>query len=519
MSSTSTISTSQAITLPSSHKRKSIDNSTSTISSPISLPSTELGSLDQSIKKLKIDAPPFSPSSSSSSSTSTSSTLPSIEKIDTTKPLSKEEEIRKCFETATPTTALSLIRSKNYKLNECRCIPQFRRTLDTETIDARKIAEDQLTTLITEKFPRKNQLLTLCSVASGEAYQELVILKKLYDLGYTNIKFILVDQIYSPYASGSGPKIGKQFQELANYICPKAKVKVETHEELEDITSQEIEADVFLDFDDGRFGQATDKEYQDLLAPFEKHIHGLSKPTIYLHSEKRNAGFVYEKSKGLQEKVQAHVTLSYIAPDKEPEKRVIVDNTSAMPVHNHDVAIESRQDVDWSAYQDTYKEILDSNDFNAVCICLKKGASANLKEESGATILMRAARKGNLNTVKALVKNGGAKVELTCPLKRTVLHAATGSTSCATMIDYLVQEGRAPIDAQDTRGDTALHEAARMGNVEAVRTLIKNGASLDIPNISGLTPLASFMAHIEIHGSSFESEAVRQIRELLTPKA
>ena len=44
------------------------------------------------------------------------------------------------------------------------------------------------------------------------------------------------------------------------------------------------------------------------------------------------------------------------------------------------------------------------------------------------------------------------------------------------------EAGGEPVDATDSTGKTALHEAAENGRLEAVQYLLQRGASVDVPN-------------------------------------
>src|SRR5207249_5636495 len=56
-------------------------------------------------------------------------------------------------------------------------------------------------------------------------------------------------------------------------------------------------------------------------------------------------------------------------------------------------------------------------------------------------------------------------------------------------IAYLLDRKRAPIDAQDLQGETALHIAIRQRSAALVRYLLEHGAGVAVPDRDGWTPL------------------------------
>jgi hypothetical protein len=232
----------------------------------------------------------------------------------------KDLPISKLFATQAPTDVLRTICGK-----ECHCIPQFSRPKETRS-DARQMTEEALSDLIAAKLP-KSETVTICSIASGNCTEELFLLTKLVGKGYDKVKFILVDPYYF---DSRGTSALKSFTKYAKEICPK--VKIETLGSLEEISKSDVQADVFFDFDDGQLDESTD-DYYSMMQSFEKYMHSLDKPVIYLHSEKRYAG----SSKGMIN-VKAVINLNYISPtEKDCESRTIFDKTMPMkenPLHH-----------------------------------------------------------------------------------------------------------------------------------------------------------------------------------------
>ncbi|CAE7255297.1 Trpa1 [Symbiodinium pilosum] len=89
---------------------------------------------------------------------------------------------------------------------------------------------------------------------------------------------------------------------------------------------------------------------------------------------------------------------------------------------------------------------------------------------------------------------GGGRADASLPLgwsSRLHYAAAGGSTR---MMDFCVKMLGIPIDVPDNDGDTPLMIAAHEGNVEAVRWLLAAGASLELRNAEGMSPLLAAAA-------------------------
>lgn len=69
-------------------------------------------------------------------------------------------------------------------------------------------------------------------------------------------------------------------------------------------------------------------------------------------------------------------------------------------------------------------------------------------------------------------------------MQRAFMQARSGDTAVLAVID-----AGAPINAQNTRGDTMLMLASYYGHTELVRELLRRGADAELPNDRGQTPL------------------------------
>jgi ankyrin repeat protein len=161
--------------------------------------------------------------------------------------------------------------------------------------------------------------------------------------------------------------------------------------------------------------------------------------------------------------------------------------------------------------------------FPTISILLEYGAGVNKKDRSGRTALHEAATSGSREMVKLLLEKGAnpylaSKREMT-PLheaarkgwfsvaqellaftgsdlvnlpdidKKTPLHYACLSRNpSARLVQLLLDLGAKP-NAVDKEEKTALHMAAKYGNVATVELLIKKYATIHLKDMYGMTPL------------------------------
>ena len=104
------------------------------------------------------------------------------------------------------------------------------------------------------------------------------------------------------------------------------------------------------------------------------------------------------------------------------------------------------------------------------------------RDERGRTILHLAFMRGNIEVIQYLINlpNFDASSQSHIDWQgRTMLHYATESRRYESAIDFLINKGL-NIHAHDSQGRTALHHAAGVGNLEAVKKLITCGAASDL---------------------------------------
>ena len=112
---------------------------------------------------------------------------------------------------------------------------------------------------------------------------------------------------------------------------------------------------------------------------------------------------------------------------------------------------------------------------DVVRILLRKEVNVDSKTEMGNTVLIQAARRGQMETVQLLVEKG-ATVSEEGSRGWTALGTAAwfGYTS---IVDYLMKHG-AKTDESTIDGNTVLHLAVNEGKTETAKFLVENGANL-----------------------------------------
>jgi hypothetical protein len=445
---------------------------------------------------------------------STSITTSLEPKPDVPKETNQSETISELFRTKSPNEILPELHQLGFKrIKECRCCPQFSRSKNNPlgNHDAREIVETELPKIVAQKF-KTEEPLTILTIGPGQGFSDLVELSKFREKGFTNITWILVDPIYSKGEDASsfskelGQKTLEQIKQIAASILPG--IKIHVIESIEEIAESTLASttDVFIDFDDGMLGKNTAQEYDALVQTMEKYIHSLSKPVIYLHSDKSLAGYFFNKqTQSIQATTKVIVSLQYISPEDEMEPRILVNST--MPDHTV------------CANQDLFIRFINSDDYDAVEYCIKKGCNPHFLQEN-LPLVMSIASKGLFHSLKALVEAAYISPTAKDNDGRTVLHhaACNKSPNATEIIDYLVEKG-ADINAQNKYKMTPLFDAASLRRTSAILALLKNGARLDIEDHMGRTPLPWIQELLQTETRSpTEADHFRQIRDLIARK-
>jgi hypothetical protein len=115
------------------------------------------------------------------------------------------------------------------------------------------------------------------------------------------------------------------------------------------------------------------------------------------------------------------------------------------------------------------------------------GADVNLRDKrSGTTALEHAVRNANREMVQLLL-SAGASVNLKNAIGETVLMMLDADATSDLVWDLL--NSGASVNLKDENGNTALMQAALSQNLEALKTLLDAGAEVDTKNKEGQTAL------------------------------
>ncbi len=148
-------------------------------------------------------------------------------------------------------------------------------------------------------------------------------------------------------------------------------------------------------------------------------------------------------------------------------------------------------------------EAVKSNDFKKVKELVEKKADVNYCDNNKAPIIMWAAYKSNIATVKYLIsqkadinKKGVIFLSVDEPAYYGNLLAIAVAEKKNELLKYLIETCNIDIDdmeydyeTKQENGWTALHWAASTGNKEALKYLINKGANINKPDIESNTPL------------------------------
>jgi len=128
---------------------------------------------------------------------------------------------------------------------------------------------------------------------------------------------------------------------------------------------------------------------------------------------------------------------------------------------------------------------------------VKLGADPNIPNEGGDSAILYAAKSNQWKVVFLLASLGGDVNQLNL-YGENALHIAIEASSPLNVIQRLLDSG-ININQCGFAGNTALHTAARDGNIEVLKVLLEHGANPDVLNTGSSTPLhvAAYHARLE----------------------
>lgn len=123
----------------------------------------------------------------------------------------------------------------------------------------------------------------------------------------------------------------------------------------------------------------------------------------------------------------------------------------------------------------------------AMTLLLDAKANANAANTAGLTALMSAAT--DIGKVRLLLERG-ADANAVSKRGRTALMLAAASDSSAPIVRLLMARGANPKVVDAMKG-TALHQAARGGDIDTIRMMLEAGLGVNDADFAGFTPLIS----------------------------
>ena len=130
---------------------------------------------------------------------------------------------------------------------------------------------------------------------------------------------------------------------------------------------------------------------------------------------------------------------------------------------------------------------------DAARLLLAKGANANALDRQRYDVVTIAAVADDVPTLKLVLEGGASAKNVTSPYDGTALIAAA-HLGHVEVVQVLIKAG-APLDHVNNLTWTALMESIVLGDggnrhTETLRALVQAGASVNIPDRAGITPLA-----------------------------
>ncbi|KAJ3641441.1 hypothetical protein Zmor_027948 [Zophobas morio] len=114
-------------------------------------------------------------------------------------------------------------------------------------------------------------------------------------------------------------------------------------------------------------------------------------------------------------------------------------------------------------------------------LLLVKSPNVDVPDRSGRLPIQYACEHGDLESVELLVRNG-AKLNVSDENGLLLIHYACKNwLNGYRIIPFLIEKG-VKVDSADGNGQLPIHYASEYGNLDAMKSLVKNGAKVDVPD-------------------------------------
>ena len=121
-----------------------------------------------------------------------------------------------------------------------------------------------------------------------------------------------------------------------------------------------------------------------------------------------------------------------------------------------------------------------TGDCNTVRWLIEQGVDVNHCSKKGVTAVHIAAQQGNLDVLK-LLKESGANIHAQTEMgSNSIMSASVGTGDCNT-VRWLIEQG-VDVNHCDKNGFTAVHIAAKQGNLDVLKLLKESGANIHVQN-------------------------------------
>ncbi|XP_063923808.1 uncharacterized protein LOC135137957 [Zophobas morio] len=114
-------------------------------------------------------------------------------------------------------------------------------------------------------------------------------------------------------------------------------------------------------------------------------------------------------------------------------------------------------------------------------LLLVKNPNVDVRDRSGRLPIQYACEHGDLESVELLVRNG-AKLNVSDENGLLLIHYACKNwLNGYRIIPFLIEKG-VKVDSADSNGRLPIHYASEYGNLDAMKSLVENGAKVDVPD-------------------------------------